>query len=762
MPPTLIIPGVQVRTEFEPAPTLPGATGVLGVVGVADRGPLLPTPITTFGEFTDLFGPASRYTMPEVRTALANGVAQVFVARLAPGRATKASVVLLNDIGESVATLEARAEGTWARQLSVRVSQVKTLAGRGIKYVNLEVSQNGQVIESFNNLVMDHTSPDHFFSRINAGSRVLIAIDPRFEKGLPLTLARTALASADARAATATLKAGADDVLRLTAKQVGDVSNRISAQVRDGQAGLALLGAGNAPSVDVRARKAGPDGAGIRISVSPASPTSVNVVVTPAAAAPRNLGPFDTVESLVAGLNADPDVTAVAASGAVLPATLGATALRRRVDLLLLAEGRDAEIYAGLATLDAIAAASSPSVQIEKIGAATGLPDNTDGVPLIGGREAGPALFLLGAGSAEPLLEIVPAPGLADPIEVSVTRGVSTIDNATGVVTLQVFQSGELVETFANLTMDPDDPGYLPAALEASGVVRAFDLAARTRTIAFPRSNSRAVPLAGGSPPAVDDYQAALEQLETAEEVDLVIASVNNQLAPADIRSVHQAVVAHCTKMADVARNRIGIGSVSPSESVSVRDILDHADDVRSDHFILTAPADSEAALAGLLGRQDYFQSPTFKTIASLGVEPGHYTDSQLTQLLLGNVLVINQKPRLGIIVIKGLLTSGRQVNVQRTANKSVREVKAISDKYIGLLNNEGTRNALRQQIIALFLQMERDGALVSSTDGKDPAFQVDVYSTQADFANGIVRIDIAVRPVRAIDYIYATILVKN
>ena len=57
---------------------------------------------------------------------------------------------------------------------------------------------------------------------------------------------------------------------------------------------------------------------------------------------------------------------------------------------------------------------------------------------------------------------------------------------------------------------------------------------------------------------------------------------------------------------------------------------------------------------------------------------------------------------------------------------------------------------------------MERDGALVPSTDGTDPAFKVDVFSTQADFANGIVRVDIAVRPVRAIDFIFATILVKN
>jgi hypothetical protein len=143
-------------------------------------------------------------------------------------------------------------------------------------------------------------------------------------------------------------------------------------------------------------------------------------------------------------------------------------------------------------------------------------------------------------------------------------------------------------------------------------------------------------------------------------------------------------------------------------------------------------------------------------------VPAGGYTDSHLERLITGNVTAINEKRGLGIIVVKGLLTSGRQINVQRTADKAVREVKAISDKYIGLLNSDGARNALRQQIIALFLQMEKDGALVPSTDGKDPAFFVNVYSTQTDFATGIVRVDIAIRPVRAIDYIYATILVKN
>jgi hypothetical protein len=183
---------------------------------------------------------------------------------------------------------------------------------------------------------------------------------------------------------------------------------------------------------------------------------------------------------------------------------------------------------------------------------------------------------------------------------------------------------------------------------------------------------------------------------------------------------------------------------------------------VRSDHFVLVAPARMEGAFAGLLGRQDYFESPTFKTIASPDAPPGTYTDAQLEQLILGNVTVVNERRRRGIIVVKGLLTSGMQVNVRRTANKAVRDVKATAERYIGLLNNVGNRNALLQQINALLTQMERDGALVPSTDGVDPAFTAAVYSSQNDAALGIVRIDIAVRPVRAIDYVYATILVKN
>lgn len=761
MPSALLIPGVQVQTRFEPAPALPGATGILGVVGVADRGPADPTPIGQFGEFLELFGPGSRYTMPEVRTAFANGVSRVFVARVPAGRGRKATLVLQDEEGENVVKLEARAEGAWGNRIGVRVTPVRTLSGEGVKYVNLEVSLDGDVVDVLNNLILDPASPDDLFTRINDGSRILVAFDPLFEKGLPSPVTNAALTDAGPRAAFAVLRRGATDVVRVEAKRAGAAGNRFSVNLTDGRAALDLAGPGDVPSVRIEAREAGPEGTGIRVTVQSAGPGAETLVITESSVPPRTIGPFSSVADLAAALSADPRVSAMAL-GEPLPTPAAAARLQRRVDVTVIPEGRDPRRYEGLASIEDVATVSDSLVAFSAIGAPTGLPDADEGQPLRAGRDQGPALELVGESAEEPLLELVPAPGVTAALAVTVAQAISSLDGSTAVVNLSVTADGEVGETLTDLTMDPDDPRYLPDVLEAAAFVRAHDLFVRSRATSLPRRLSRPVLLTGGASPSVDDYQEALDRLESAEEVDLVIASVGNQLGDEGVRGVHQAVAAHCAKMADVARNRIGLGSVTASESGVVPAVLDHADDVRSDHFVLTAPVGTEAALAGVLGLQNYFESATFKTVPSLGVPPGAYTDAQLIGLIQGNVAVINERRGRGIIVVKAVLTSGRQISVQRTANKAVRDTKAISERFIGLLNNEGDRNALKQHITAMLLQMERDGAIVPSTDGKDPAFTADVYSSQNDFALGIVRVDIAVRPVRAIDYIYATILVKN
>lgn len=761
MPSALTIPGVQVTTVFEPSPALPSPTGILGVIGVADRGPLEPTPIGSMSAFVETFGPGSRYTMPEVRGAFANGVSQVVVART-EARGQKASLTLVDDDGEQVAKLVARAEGAWGNALGARVSQVRTLTGAGVKYFNLEVSLAGQVVETFNNLVMDETSPNYFFDRINEGSRVVTAIDPLFEAGLPDALARTELAELDARAAFTTLKAGATDIIRVDARRPGGAGNQTSVQVREGHAARAFAASDNAPSIELRARAVGAAGTGIRVSMTSAADNKINLVITVPPAAAQSFGPFGTTAEIVDAFATSPSIEVVKLGDALPAVQVAAQALERRIDIEVRREGRDPAVYAGLGSLQAIGALADPLVTFSVVPAATTLPDATLGAPLLGGRNKGAALALPGENSDDALLELVPAKRPPAGLAVAVERGVSTLDGSTAVVNIAVFVGDRTEEIFANLTMDPDDERYLPAVLEGSSLVRALDLFVRSRMTSIPKNQARFATFTGGTSPLVDDYLVALERLEQAEQVDLVIASAANQLDDAGVVQVQQAVVAHCEKMATVARNRIGLGSIAKSENANIPQILSHADDVRSDFFVLTAPAGSEPAFAGLLSRQDYFQSPTFKTVAALDGAPGAYTDPQLGQLINANVLAINKKRGLGIIVVKGLLTSGRQINVQRTANKAVRDVNAICDKYVGLLNNEGARTALKQQISAMFLAMEKQGAIVPSTDGSQPSFAVDVYSSQADFANGIVRVDIAMRPVRAIDFIYATILVQN
>jgi hypothetical protein len=762
----LTIPGVQVRTQFEPAPVAAGVTGILGVVGITDQGPTQPTPVGTFTEFLEAFGPGSRYTMPEVRTALTNGVSQVVIARTAPGRGTKAAATLKDSEGEQVVKLRARAEGAWGKRVSVRVVPVTTLSGEGVKYVNLRVLLDGEVVDVLDNLVMDPTSPNDLFTRINAQSRLVTATDPAFDTDLPKPIDQTSLADSVARAAFAVLDASSTHVVRADAARAGRAGNHIAVKVAESRAGLALTGAGDAPSIDVTALKPGAAGTDIRIAVQsaadPNDANALNLVVAPKDAPQRTVGPFSTPQRLQELLSSDPDLRGVAApAGAPQPSLLGPTALKPRVNIEVFAEGRDRQVHADIRDVTAIPAIKDSLVKFSLVGTPTQLPDPNPGLPLEGGRDKGAALALVGPNSDEPLLELVPAPGVTSSLAVKVTGGISSIDRASAVSNLAVFADDKLTETFTDLTMDPDDTRYLPETLHSSHLLRGLDLFIPSHTTSLPVAGT--FPLdSGGDSPTADDYQDALDRLESAEEVDLVIASVANQLDDGAVRTVHQQVVAHCTKMADLARNRIGIGSVTRSESGTVEVILDHADDVRSDHFILTTPAGSDGAVAGLLGLQDYFQSPTFKTISALGVPPGHYTDTELVRLINGNVVAINERRGLGVIVVKGLLTSGRQINVQRTANKAVRDVKAISQRYIGLLNNDGTRNALKQQVFAMLLQMERDGALVPSGDGTSPAFSVDVGHTQADIANGIVRVDIAIRPVRAVDFVYATILVQN
>ncbi|HZI07054.1 MAG TPA: phage tail sheath C-terminal domain-containing protein [Archangium sp.] len=262
----------------------------------------------------------------------------------------------------------------------------------------------------------------------------------------------------------------------------------------------------------------------------------------------------------------------------------------------------------------------------------------------------------------------------------------------------------------------------------------------------------------GGKDASADDYAAALRRLRDEPDVDMVIAALRDFSDPAKVTRVYGEVISHCNNLSDECKGRIGLGQVPDTGGSDMHVQL--ASNLVSDRFVMVAPHGVVGAVAGLVGNLPYFHSPTFKRVSGLGELRSLPVEDQKA-LLKGNVVPVVLERGRGTIVLRGLTTDGDQINVRRVADRAVRTLKMVSDLFIGLLNNADGRNALKQKLTEALVQMQKDGAIVPSTDGKDPAFKVEVYSSQADFALGIVRVNMAVRPVRAIDYIYATITVQ-
>ena len=324
-----------------------------------------------------------------------------------------------------------------------------------------------------------------------------------------------------------------------------------------------------------------------------------------------------------------------------------------------------------------------------------------------------------------------------------------TANNAVVAVDLAIARrgGGDTIEQLRGVTADK-----LSAALATLSLV-AQDGAAD----GLPKAGTYA--LTGGKDAAVSDYQTALDALREEADVDSVLAAVQDFSKPADVIAIYSSVIAHCNNLSGDAKGRIGFGQIGPQWTVAAA--KEAVSNLVSDRFVLVAPGGVVGAVAGLVGNLSYFQSPTFKALAGLGPLARALKVEEQTELLKSFIVPVATERGRGTIVVRGLTTDGDQISVRRVADRAVRTMKMIGDLFIGRLNNADGRGALKQKLIEALLQMQREGAIVPSTDGKDPAFKVDVYSSQEDFAKGIVRVDMAVRPVRAIDYIYATVLVQ-
>lgn len=758
----LVVPGVRVEARFDVVPPPPSPSGILGLVGVVDRRPEGLVGLTSTAEIAEVLGPGTVWSMPELADALRNGASEVVVSAVVDAAAGTGRLRLRDRDDQEVVELRARAAGPWADAVEVRVDEVLGADGRSVRAVDVTVLVSGVVAEVHRNLIMDPRTPERdLFQVINRDSSILVALDAALLDAEPTAVEDGgAFATRAPARAGGRLLAGGIAALGLTAKNAGDRGNQISVSVVPGRPAAVLSGAGPAPSVRVTAREVG--AAPTTVNVAAGSvPDTVTVTVV-RGVQDEVFTDLASVGAVVAALGGSQFVRAQAVAGGPLPA-VSSTPLAPTRTLVLRSPGADDVLVEDRLSLDEVVAglAGNPFVDTEVLAPAAGLPDLTTGDAfLANGRGRGPVVRLLDA-AAPPheLAEIGPAPDV-DPTGWTLrltptSRGFRlTLDDAAGTT----------LEQHDDLTMNPDGDRYLVAVLSGSARLRGYDLYVRSGASELPAATAARRPLSPSAPPPTAAYLAAVDALAGDERIDLLAASVQVfDDAALDVGQVDGALRAFAEAAADRGAPAIAFGSVGPAED-EVGEILDHANGVRSSRFVLCAPHGAHTAVAGLVGRLDVFRSPTFKGVPLLRTPPGRFRESELRRLVdpvAGNVLVVQQHPTRGVIVVKGIATNGWQINVTRTADLAVREIKRIAEGFIGELNDEANRISLGQQVTAFLLRLERDGAIVPSADGADPAFQSRVYATPLDFAQGIVRIDLAIRPVRAIDYVYAVLRVK-
>jgi hypothetical protein len=264
---------------------------------------------------------------------------------------------------------------------------------------------------------------------------------------------------------------------------------------------------------------------------------------------------------------------------------------------------------------------------------------------------------------------------------------------------------------------------------------------------------------ARGDDGAIDaDYQGGLDAL-LDEPAHLIVAAGQDERFGATL-------TAHCeiASTDEVQRERIAVVGARPGASFD--DLRGHS--LAGDRLIFAAPgfvaidrdgpsqrtafpaALTAAAVAGRLSGISAHISLTNKTLA-LGELETSFTRPQLKQLLQARVLVLESRD--GTRVTKGITTSTNtafhQITTRRIVDFAKFGVRSASRPFIGRLNNERVRGALRTTINSFLTQMVDDEMLVS--------YELAVSATRDQEIRGIVAVEMTLLPTFSIDFIKVT-----
>ena len=272
-------------------------------------------------------------------------------------------------------------------------------------------------------------------------------------------------------------------------------------------------------------------------------------------------------------------------------------------------------------------------------------------------------------------------------------------------------------------------------------------------------------PLAPGA--ALADYTAAFNELGK-ENVNIFVAP---ELPTADALSVFGSV------LETQENNQKDIIAVVGADATTPATITGQ---VADDRIILAAPAIiagetfeqggattsgrvtlqgryTAAVIAGLLSTLAPQFSPTNKQVRGILGLSQRFSYSETIDLINGGVLVIEE--RLGFRVVRGVssenATNGpfRQITTRRIVDAAKAGIRQASNPFIGRLNNQRVRAALRGAIDGFLTSMVQDEALIGYT--------LEVTATRDDEINGRAIVNVILQPTFSIDFIAVTLVLE-
>jgi len=272
-----------------------------------------------------------------------------------------------------------------------------------------------------------------------------------------------------------------------------------------------------------------------------------------------------------------------------------------------------------------------------------------------------------------------------------------------------------------------------------------------SEALALPK-NTGEVAFAAGSD-GQPSYKNSLAQLEN-ELINLVLLAGQDVTNPEMVT----ALLGHLNTTATIKRERIGLIGSGTSDDVNA--IAGHPLD--SDRLILVAPglqispqvklsgAYTAAAVAGLLASLPVQASPTNKPLTIPGLAR-EFSTSQLEKLVSNRVLAIEKRE--GFRVVKGITTATNsawhQITTRRIVDFAIYGVRSACNPYIGKLNNERVRGAMKATLDAFLTRMVQDEALIS--------YELAVTANRVQEIAGEAIVTMTLRPTFSIDFIKVT-----